>query len=257
MKFLIGGFGLGLCYLPSVVCCGYYFEKRRALATGIAVCGSGQIYFHFLYNQQPYILRTSCFLIFSGVGCFVFAPLTDYLLKELKWDGTILVFAVICLIFCICGSLMRPLELIVKGPDQTEPRRNSTNSIFIKEESGPSFFIQDQQLLEEEEDGVELVIPSFSEPAAVQPAKRSRIMSACEPALTNSNSQFLNSANGQMNSIQSTPQFGMLTRVQSTAGAQLRSKRKESVAYGAQRGSELFLQPSVSHRKESGGGKKS
>ena len=171
-----------------------------------------------------------------------------------------MVFAVICLIFCICGSLMRPLELIVKGPDQTEPRRNSTNSIFIKEESGPSFFIQDQQLLEEEEDGVELVIPSFSEPA-VQPAKRSRIMSACEPALTNSKSQFLNSMvaspNGQMNSIQSTPQFGMLTRVQSTAGVHLRSKRKESVAYGAQRGSELFLQPSVSHRKESGGGKKS
>ena len=36
-----GGFGLGLAYLPSVVCVGYYFEKRRALATGIAVCGSG------------------------------------------------------------------------------------------------------------------------------------------------------------------------------------------------------------------------
>ena len=56
MKFLIGGFGLGLCYLPSVVCCGYYFEKRRALATGIAVCG-------------------------SGVGCFAFAPLANLLVE--------------------------------------------------------------------------------------------------------------------------------------------------------------------------------
>ena len=43
---IVGGFGLGLVYLPSVVCCGYYFEKRRALATGIAVCGSGTILLH-------------------------------------------------------------------------------------------------------------------------------------------------------------------------------------------------------------------
>ena len=52
---LMGGFGFGMVYLPSVVCVGYYFEKRRALATGIAVCG-------------------------SGVGCFVFAPLANFLL---------------------------------------------------------------------------------------------------------------------------------------------------------------------------------
>ena len=38
---VIGGFGLGLIYLPAVVAVGYYFEKRRALATGISVCGSG------------------------------------------------------------------------------------------------------------------------------------------------------------------------------------------------------------------------
>lgn len=208
---------------------------------------------------------------FAGVGCFVFAPLTNHLLKHYDWDGTILVFAAICLNFCVCGSLMRPLELVVKGPSApeeiAEPRRNSTNSIFIKDDCGPSFFIHEQQLLEEEEDegGVELVIPSFSEPqtAVVKPAvrkSRSRVMSACEPALTNSKSQFLNSMlsttpQNQLNSIKSTPQFAMLTRVQSTAGAQLR--RKESVAYGAQLGSELFLQPSAGsrpHRRESGGG---
>lgn len=31
---VIGGFGLGLIYLPAVVAVGYYFEERRALATG-------------------------------------------------------------------------------------------------------------------------------------------------------------------------------------------------------------------------------
>ena len=53
---LMGGFGCGMIYLPSIVSVGYYFEKRRALATGIAVCG-------------------------SGVGCFTFAPLANFLLE--------------------------------------------------------------------------------------------------------------------------------------------------------------------------------
>ena len=39
--FTAGGFGLGMIYLPSIVIVGYYFESKRALATGIAVCGSG------------------------------------------------------------------------------------------------------------------------------------------------------------------------------------------------------------------------
>ena len=32
---IMGGFGVGCIYLPAVVACGYYFEKRRALATGL------------------------------------------------------------------------------------------------------------------------------------------------------------------------------------------------------------------------------
>lgn len=38
---ILGGFGFGLIYLPAVVAVGYYFETKRSLATGIAVCGSG------------------------------------------------------------------------------------------------------------------------------------------------------------------------------------------------------------------------
>ena len=49
------GVGLGLLYLPNIVAVSYYFQHRRALATGMAVCG-------------------------AGVGCFVFAPLCKYLL---------------------------------------------------------------------------------------------------------------------------------------------------------------------------------
>lgn len=38
---IMGGFGFGCIYLPAVVAVGYYFETKRSLATGIAVCGSG------------------------------------------------------------------------------------------------------------------------------------------------------------------------------------------------------------------------
>ena len=29
-------------YLPSIVIVGYYFDKKRAFATGLATCGSGE-----------------------------------------------------------------------------------------------------------------------------------------------------------------------------------------------------------------------
>ena len=36
---LLGGTGLGFIYTPSIIACSYYFERRRALATGISLCG--------------------------------------------------------------------------------------------------------------------------------------------------------------------------------------------------------------------------
>lgn len=78
--------GFGLIYLPSIVSVGYYFEKRRALATGIAVCG-------------------------SGIGTFIFAPLSQYLLREFDWKNAMFILAGIVLHGTVCGMLMRPLEL--------------------------------------------------------------------------------------------------------------------------------------------------
>lgn len=66
---IIGGIGFGLVYVPSVIAVGFYFEKKRALATGIAVCG-------------------------SGIGTFVIAPLTSWLLEEYGWKGTILIHVI-------------------------------------------------------------------------------------------------------------------------------------------------------------------
>lgn len=66
MLFL--GIGFGLIYLPAVVCVGYYFETKRSLATGIAVCG-------------------------SGFGTFAFAPLATMLLQNFDWKVSNLILA--------------------------------------------------------------------------------------------------------------------------------------------------------------------
>lgn len=44
VHFLYGvltGIGFGLIYMPAVIAVGFYFEKWRGLATGIAACGTG------------------------------------------------------------------------------------------------------------------------------------------------------------------------------------------------------------------------
>ena len=81
---LLGGLGLGMIYLPAIVSVGFYFERRRALATGISVCG-------------------------SGVGAFVLAPLASYTVQTFGWKTTNLVLGGICLSCLLFGGLMRPL----------------------------------------------------------------------------------------------------------------------------------------------------
>lgn len=80
-----GGTGFGLMYLPAIVMVGYYFDKRRALATGIAVCG-------------------------SGIGSFLFAPLSEYLLSKYSWKGAMWILSGISLNGIVFSALFRPLE---------------------------------------------------------------------------------------------------------------------------------------------------
>lgn len=81
----VTGLGFGLIYLPAIVSVTYYFEKRRAFATGLAVCG-------------------------SGVGTFMFAPISEYLVESYGWQGALIIEAGIILNCVVCGALMRPLE---------------------------------------------------------------------------------------------------------------------------------------------------
>jgi len=84
-SFFLIGFGFGLIYLPAIVSVTCYFEKKRSFATGIAVCG-------------------------SGLGTFIFAPLTGILIQAYFWKGAMLIIAAITLNCVIFGALFRPLD---------------------------------------------------------------------------------------------------------------------------------------------------
>ncbi|GAB1603166.1 monocarboxylate transporter 7-like isoform X2 [Argonauta hians] len=106
-----GGFGLGLIYLPSIVSVGYYFDRKRAIATGIAVCG-------------------------SGVGTFIFAPLGGYLLETYDWKNSLYIIAGIILNGAVCAMLMRPLEVPRrKGGKKKCPPREKNMIDRIKEQT--------------------------------------------------------------------------------------------------------------------------
>lgn len=62
---VMGGVGFCFIYMPSVIIVGYYFEKWRPLATGIALCG-------------------------SGVGTFIMAPISTYLIENFGWRNALL-----------------------------------------------------------------------------------------------------------------------------------------------------------------------
>lgn len=97
------GIGFGLMYLPSIIIVGFYFDSRRALATGLAVCG-------------------------SGVGMFVFAPLADWLLARYGWRGANWVIAAIILHGVAFGALFRPL----KGKSRGAKRLNARETMLQK-----------------------------------------------------------------------------------------------------------------------------
>ncbi|XP_015792377.1 uncharacterized protein LOC107368979 [Tetranychus urticae] len=86
IAFSITGIGLSLSYVTSIVIVAYYFNTKRSLATGLAVCG-------------------------TGIGTFLFAPLTTYLLNEFSWRGTLLIMSGFFLNIIVFGALMRDINV--------------------------------------------------------------------------------------------------------------------------------------------------
>ncbi|KZS15182.1 Monocarboxylate transporter [Daphnia magna] len=108
--FLIAGLGLSLCYVAAIAVVAFYFDKRLSLATGLAVCG-------------------------SGIGTFIFAPITQYLINEYGWRGAMLILSGIFLNIVICGALMREVE----GPGNLRGNAKGKMSRSTSEQASTGF----------------------------------------------------------------------------------------------------------------------
>uniref|UniRef100_A0A8D8QSV8 Monocarboxylate transporter 12 n=1 Tax=Cacopsylla melanoneura TaxID=428564 RepID=A0A8D8QSV8_9HEMI len=113
----IAGCGLSLTYVTAVVSIAYWFDKKRTFATSLGACG-------------------------TGIGTFVYAPLTQYWIEVYGWRGTILMLAGTFLQMCICGALMKDPEWWIleqkRLQNQTPNHSIATKSIrnSIAESSG-------------------------------------------------------------------------------------------------------------------------
>ncbi|KOC60127.1 Monocarboxylate transporter 12 [Habropoda laboriosa] len=153
---VLAGFGLSLCFVAAVVIVAYYFDKRRSFATGLSVCG-------------------------SGIGTFIFAPVTQYLLAEYGWRGTTLILAGLFLNLAVCGCLMRDLKwTTIRARAKTEERRKNREKkrSRIQSSSMDSFsansslntltIMENLRIQEGEEDGEKLFSSLVSLPTFVK-----------------------------------------------------------------------------------------
>ncbi|XP_054761319.2 monocarboxylate transporter 12-like [Lytechinus pictus] len=92
------GFGFGLCYLPCIVMVGRFFEKRRSIATGFVVAG-------------------------SGMGTFMFAPIVQIIVEEVGWRHAFLILGALELILCLCGATYIP-KLIPERPSPEDYQKH-------------------------------------------------------------------------------------------------------------------------------------
>ncbi|XP_066478023.1 monocarboxylate transporter 12 [Tiliqua scincoides] len=107
---VLTGLGFALSYSPAIAMVGNYFNKRKALAYGIAMSG-------------------------SGIGTFILAPVVQLLIEQFSWRGALLILGGFVLNLCVCGALMRPIAL--KTDHQNMPE-------FAEQEFDP--VVQEQDL---------------------------------------------------------------------------------------------------------------
>ncbi|XP_042311017.1 monocarboxylate transporter 6 isoform X2 [Sceloporus undulatus] len=86
--YITAGFitGLGSCFSfqAGITVLGYYFIRRRALANALASTG-------------------------VSIGLTLWPLISQYLLDEMGWRNTFLIFGGVLLNCCVCGAVMRPV----------------------------------------------------------------------------------------------------------------------------------------------------
>ncbi|CAH8461702.1 unnamed protein product [Heterobilharzia americana] len=79
------GISFGLIYLPALIAVSFYFNKKREIASGIAVTG-------------------------TPLGAVVFGPLSGFLIRRYGWSNTLILFSAFMLHGVCLSCLYRPLK---------------------------------------------------------------------------------------------------------------------------------------------------
>lgn len=103
VAFSISGFGISLLQVSSIVSVAYYFEKRRSLATGLSVCG-------------------------TGMGTLIFAPLVDLILKSYHWQVTMVILGCVFMTIIFFALLIRDLDLDFDSDSDDDSSSSSEDS---------------------------------------------------------------------------------------------------------------------------------
>lgn len=82
---VLGGTGFGMMYVAAIIVIGFYFERWRALASGISLCG-------------------------AGLGSTCMPPLLSLVIKVLGWRIAYHILGVMCAICCVCGPVFKPIK---------------------------------------------------------------------------------------------------------------------------------------------------
>ena len=107
------GIGAGLAFSPGMVVLNQYFEKRRGIANGIALSG-------------------------SGFGSMAIPPLMLYALDTYGLEGTLLIMGGIALNICVCGMLFRPANFYLRRHSLNMERQLSLREAVLEGMKGPS-----------------------------------------------------------------------------------------------------------------------
>ena len=98
------GTGIGVLNLTLFVAVGQYFEERRAMATGLATCG-------------------------SGIGSFALPPFYEFLIDEYDWKVTCYIGAGIMILCTLFATLYRPVTgpssvpVVTQGSEEAKDRK--------------------------------------------------------------------------------------------------------------------------------------
>uniref|UniRef100_A0A7G3AQK6 Putative monocarboxylate transporter 9-like protein n=1 Tax=Lutzomyia longipalpis TaxID=7200 RepID=A0A7G3AQK6_LUTLO len=115
---IIAGLGLGIGYVTAVVSIAFWFDKKRTFATGIGASG-------------------------TGLGTFIYAPFTQWLIETFGWRGATLILAGTLFNICVCGCLMRDPDWLIE-----ENRLESLSETMVSNNNSSVALDEIKKLLE-------------------------------------------------------------------------------------------------------------